>query len=337
MTQRGCSYDGSAQYTRTSENPARASRRFNPRTRWAPPSPLAARPHQRGLARPTYRQPPGRRILRHSSRRVAPAYPSSRVTQSNVPSRYGSVRGVAQAGATLAYPCAVSLVHSRPSVLRSKPRTWTLLKCSARPAICGAPSRPRSSARSQREISASQSQLVRAPSFHGGSPLVAASSCARPPASPSKPTIPETLSLMTAVGCKRYAVPGNFVERVVQFPLLQGLQGVMLSPGSAVPSRFVAAQQHQVAPGHLRHPRRLRGLPAGGLPRGRALAPRDPEGRVEGGQVAHHEVRGHGDHLRQPPALGPKPRHRGAQRRETGEPQGPAGPRSDPREARQRA
>src|SRR3989475_13117399 len=33
----------------------------------------------------------------------------------------------------------------------------------------------------------------------------------------------------------------------------------------------------------------------------------------------------------------PKPRHHGAQRRETGEPQGPAGPRSDPREARQRA
>src|SRR5438034_7711583 len=97
-----CSTSGSEKITRTSENPARASRRVNPGTRWAPPPPLAARPHQRGLARPTYRQPPGRRILRHSSRRVAPAYSSSRVTQSNVPSRYGSVRGVAQAGATFA-------------------------------------------------------------------------------------------------------------------------------------------------------------------------------------------------------------------------------------------
>src|SRR5260370_32658563 len=221
MMQRGCSYEGSTQYARTRENPARLRWRASPRKLlmflpaepWLPRRRVARAagevdatlpkrsagsatwPHHLPLAIPTYRHPPGRRIRRHSCRSgfrmagnatpapraSAPAHTSSTATQSNAASRYGSSTGAAQTGATFAYPSAVISVHEAPSGHRSRPRQWTLVKCSASPAVWGTALEPRSRALSHREISASHSQLLRPPPIDAWRSSLAASGCARRP------------------------------------------------------------------------------------------------------------------------------------------------------------
>ena len=77
-------------------------------------------------------------------------------------------------------------------------------------------------------------------------------------------------------GMQEVRCAGQLVERVFNSRCDKDFRG----DAESRRMRCVAAEQRQAAPGRLRDHRRLRGLPAGGLPRGRALAPRDPEGRV---------------------------------------------------------